>query len=220
MPVWPNKPAKFYLAALRDPDHRVRRQAAAALEVLGEQRAVKPLMRLLRADDDKEVRGNAARALGRLGDLRATQTLIHALEDSDGHVRANATAALAKLGDARAVEPLIALLQDPDENVCYHAVIALGKLGDERAVKPLVKVLRRDSGNLGATIAAVVGQFGSALPLLLEALEHEKKEVRRCAVQALAFSQDHRAREPLRNALNDADPEVRAYAAWALGMLR
>ncbi len=35
MPTWPNRPAEFYLAALADPDSRMRRQACAALETLG-----------------------------------------------------------------------------------------------------------------------------------------------------------------------------------------
>ncbi len=38
-PLWPMRSADAYLAALGDSDKRVRRQAAAALEVLGDKRA-------------------------------------------------------------------------------------------------------------------------------------------------------------------------------------
>ena len=66
MPTWPNKSADFYLNALAHKDSRMRQQAAAALEVLGDRRAVEPLITLLNKDEKPTVRANAARALGLL----------------------------------------------------------------------------------------------------------------------------------------------------------
>jgi HEAT repeat protein len=86
MPTWPNRPAEAYLAALADPDPRVRRQAAAALEVLAERRAVLPLRALL-GDPDAGVRANAARALGRLGDGAIVPALVACLRDAAPAVR-------------------------------------------------------------------------------------------------------------------------------------
>jgi HEAT repeat protein len=61
------KPVEAYIAALDDADSQVRRQAAAALELLGDKGAVAPLLAKLH-DEDAQVRGNVARALGRLRD--------------------------------------------------------------------------------------------------------------------------------------------------------
>ena len=73
--AWPNRSVDAYIDALRASDSRVRRQAAAALEVLGDPRAVEPLIQTLSADEDGDVRWNAARALGKLGQADAVGPL-------------------------------------------------------------------------------------------------------------------------------------------------
>jgi HEAT repeat protein len=70
MPTWPNRPAEHYLAALDDPDPRMRQQACAALEVLREERAVAPLLALLEREEHASVRARAS------GDLTSRATRI------------------------------------------------------------------------------------------------------------------------------------------------
>lgn len=65
------------LAALRDPDANVRREAIIELGALGDTRAVQPCIDALR-DADEEVRRHAACALGNFGDARAVMPLIAA----------------------------------------------------------------------------------------------------------------------------------------------
>ncbi len=80
--------------------------AAQALGIIGDERAVKPLIKALR-DDNEYKRGNlyfknlsnyAADALGEIGDTRAMEPLIKLLEDEDDDVRNAAEEALEKLG--------------------------------------------------------------------------------------------------------------------------
>lgn len=217
MPTWPNRPAEWYLATLAHADSRLRRQAAAALEVLADRRAVEPLITLVGADEHQGVRANAARALGKLGDRRATLPLIQALQDPAWEVRSSAVCALERLGDQRAVLPLLTVLGDPEGDVAYHATRALGKLRDPQAALPLVEMLQEDTQELGPSLVAALGQLGeAAFEPLVETLTHGNSNARSRAAQALAFLRDRRAMKPLQAALSDEDEKVRIYAKWAL----
>jgi HEAT repeat protein len=128
------------IAALADPESRIRYFSAAVLGRLGNVRAIDPLVVTLH-DPNESVRSRAAEALGRLGDTQAIDPLITALTDSDEYVRFNAAEALGRLGDTQAIDLLIAALDSPAWHIRYEATTALGELGDARAVDPLIAVL-------------------------------------------------------------------------------
>ena len=123
MPTWSTKPADAYLAELRAESPRTRRQAAAALEILGDRRAIEPLLGLL-SDEHTGVRANAARALGKLGDELVpglVEALIRVLHAPEGKVRACAAAALWNIGGEDAIEALSVMHEDPHGNVVHFA---------------------------------------------------------------------------------------------------
>ena len=97
------------IAALKDQDEIVRNAAAIALGILGDARAVEPLIPCLK-DQALSVRSSAIQALGKLGDV-AVEPLIACLKDQERFVQESAASALGELGDKRAVEPLIAYLK-------------------------------------------------------------------------------------------------------------
>jgi HEAT repeat protein len=68
---------KQNIAALKDNDWWVRRDAAEALGEIGDARTVEPLIAVLK-DKDRDVRWHAASALGEIGDARAVDPLIAA----------------------------------------------------------------------------------------------------------------------------------------------
>jgi len=119
---------------------KFRQQAAWALGVIGDARAVESLIVVLK-DKDAWVRRVAAEVLGKIG-TPAVEPLIAALKDEDVHVREAATVALGKIGDSRAVEPLITALKDKDPMGRAEAANTLGEIGDARAVEPLVAMLK------------------------------------------------------------------------------
>jgi HEAT repeat protein len=61
--------------ALANANRRVRQHAASALGLVGDTRAVEPLIGLLR-DPDDNVRANATSPLGLIGDVRAAEPLV------------------------------------------------------------------------------------------------------------------------------------------------
>ncbi|GAB4305967.1 MAG: HEAT repeat domain-containing protein [Methanobacteriaceae archaeon] len=90
------------IKAFYDKDWRVQAIVAEALGKIGDEKAVKPLIRALTDKDKIErnryVRGKAAEALGRIGDERAIEPLIDALNEKYIYVRRKAEKALERLG--------------------------------------------------------------------------------------------------------------------------
>ncbi len=133
---WPNKPTEFYLAALSDPDSRTREQAAAALQLLGDLRAVEPLIAVLHTDESGDVRAIAARAAAKLGGARAVEPLMRALRQASGYLDPAINAALAIIGEpARA--PLLTALQDEDATVRARAAGSLYSFRDDEVLAAL-----------------------------------------------------------------------------------
>lgn len=122
--------AAFLVDRLRDPDWRVRRQAAEALGAVGDTLGLEPLMETLAdRDGDWSVRAAAARSLGKLGDPRAVATLIAVLNDMNAHVRHMAVIALGRIGTMEAREALaVAVRSDSDGATRFSAARALREL--------------------------------------------------------------------------------------------
>jgi HEAT repeat protein len=109
--------------------------AAEALGLLGDHRAVEPLLGVL-WDKSLDVRYVAAEALGRLRDERALDPLADLLkahlpyeEDPFPRVCEEAIKALGRLGDRRAIEPLLRVFDSPNEALRREAADALDKVG-------------------------------------------------------------------------------------------
>ncbi len=225
--TWATQPMDVYVAALKDPVWRVRRQAAAALELLGDRQAVPPLVARL-TDDDVRVRETVVRALGRLGGKRAIKPLVRVLGDSDHAVQAQALDALARLNalaqvhDPAAVDALIATLQGPSP-LRPGAAAALGNIGAPRAIGPLVDALRRAAAeypglNMGTAYVVALGSVGlPALPALLDLILDEDSALRAYAALGLVYvSDDKRAIDALQSARHDRNLDVRRNAVWSL----
>jgi len=130
------------LRALRDPDKKVRGQAARALGEIGEP-SVESLI-ILTKDPDWKVRYRAAEALGMIGSIKAVPCLIEALGDPKDHVRYMAAKAIGETGSGNAETALVAHLGDENEFVRRSAAIALGITGGKLACKALKDILIRE----------------------------------------------------------------------------
>ncbi len=115
------------IRTLRDGDSSDRINAARALGLVKDKRAVEPLILALK-DEESEVKWRAARALGELEDKRAVESLIHALQDKSSLVRQMSAITLGRIGDRRAVEPLIQALEDEDSDVRKSAKWSLDNI--------------------------------------------------------------------------------------------
>lgn len=109
--------------------------AAEALGLIGDPRAVGPLVKAL-WDPSLSVRWIAAEALGRVRDPQVVDHLADLLkahlpyeDEPFRRVCEEAIKSLGRLGDMRAVEPLVEALASPVEELRHAAADALDKLG-------------------------------------------------------------------------------------------
>jgi HEAT repeat protein len=124
------------VSALADEHAEVRGQAADALMVIGDVRAVENLSRSMTGDEDTQVRGRAAEALLRIQDqesLDSSDTALQALQDQDSLVRMSVIDTLGTLGNPQGVKPLAFALKDADPMVRLSAVDALRMIGGQEA---------------------------------------------------------------------------------------
>jgi HEAT repeat protein len=123
-----------------DEDAAARREAAAALRVIGGQSPlVAHAFRQALKDASWEVRSEAARALGRVDDPESVEPLLAALEDSSYTVQTSAEHALANLGNL-ALPRLLQIAGGPESPRLVPALHALAEIfGDQ--LKPEVEAL-------------------------------------------------------------------------------
>jgi HEAT repeat protein len=99
--------------------------AAYGLGLIGDPKAVDPLVEGLGRMHDPYVRQAAAEALGAIGDKRAVKPLTKALEDLDVTTCMNAAYALGQIGDSQAVQPLMDKMGHEERFVRRYAGEAL-----------------------------------------------------------------------------------------------
>ena len=165
-----------------------------------ELKAVEPLMKALdNLDEDDSAYPDAVFALGEIGDAKAVDFLIKSLKiglnnwpSSGEEIRSSAALALGRIGDERAIQPLIEAISDEEDEVREIVAEALGEFG-KKAVGPLVKLLDK-----GVTTNMSKDDF-------LETYGYSQ-DVRSTTVEALAYTKDKGAVEPLIKILKDDGP--------------
>ena len=171
------------MRSLNDPEPTIRKKAVNALSNLGENRATREILRLLRTDEDPNVRQISAYSLVRLTNDENRSSIIEGLisalkKDEAGIVREAAAYSVGQLGGEDAEKPLIKIVKDKKESdyVVRTAAQALGDLQSNRAVNELIKLLDRDDPEIRRAAAQSLGKIGdkSAKDQLLKRLEIEK----------------------------------------------
>ncbi len=140
-------------AALGHEDPRVRRHAAEAAGLHGDEKAVPRLIELLK-DDHPPCAWHAALALGRIGHPDASDGLVATLGHGHPGVRGFAAEALGRLGSPTAVRHLLEAADDPDDGVRRRSVWAMGELGGEAALARVHQAL--EDPCLDVRLAALV----------------------------------------------------------------
>ncbi len=173
------------------------------------------------ASKDPWVRSRAALTCGRLRDVEASIYLPVLLRDPDSSVRRAAAFASGISGDRRLLPGLATALSDPDAETAAAAASALGLLGGPEAEAALRAVLAGSTGPRSeAALALYRSKDPAIVPLLAATLETAGAEARRSTAWALARSPRPGSEEALRGLLDDGDPEIAAWAARGLGLLK
>lgn len=182
-------------ALQRDSSPLIRALSARALETCCGEQTLPKLLASLGDEREVAVRKAIIYTLARYRSSRIAPSLIPLLNDKTPEIRGATAFALAEIGDALSLDALLELLQkrqkDEDAFARGQAVRALGRIGNHSAIEVLIKSLLRD----------------------------KSPEVRREAAQALglvAYNQDGKAIETLREASLQTDPYLAGIAQEAL----
>lgn len=211
----------------------VRTRAAEVLGMIGDPRAVEPLVAALRSPNGTLTKYylDAAHALAEIGDVRAVEPLVLASIDDFWAVEE-----LEKIdpnwkecAEARNAVPQIAdRLGSSDEGTRLRAASFLEEVGDARAVERLILALADTRSKVGIAAASALDKIDTqwrtsaaarnAVPLFVGKLGEKDDEAnggaRMGAARALGEIGDSDAIEPLLRAL--AGEEVRVAAVHAL----
>lgn len=177
------------LAALHDPQPRVRREAARALAQLQDPRAVAAMLEDIEASPDL-LEEETIDALGALGDQAAVPALVAALENPRPLLRRAAARALGRIGGSLVIAPL--------EYAVQH--------GDTDVRRAALQGLRQCEAYGSAEIIA--GALGDIHP-----------SVRVAAAEAIGELQLKAAAPALRRSLQRFFDEAEAEVAYALGVV-
>jgi len=174
---------KHLLPLLDDDDSEVRFSALVTLGSLGEQRALKPLLKALK---DEKLKGAAIDALGGVKEPRAARRLIKLLKDKNSYIRMRAAVSLGSIGDKIAIDPLLEMLDIDKEN--QNPIIgALGKLGAVNASPKIMLFLKHANDQTRITAAEALLNIASpsSAAALVDALDDQEYIVRDYAYNAL-----------------------------------
>jgi HEAT repeat protein len=211
-----------WLEMIKAPDVHTRFYAAFSLGYYKPTSDAKPIVLALIAatdDQDRLVKWMAIRSIGRLGPhaAEAVPVLIKFLQTNDRPMRVQSILALYGIGPAAtpAVPALLNELYGKDYDLHLFSAMALARIGPV-----ILPILERDLKTHPFQILQVLSYMGSAagVPLLMEALRMENKEVRMKAMDLIQWRGDAaRPAVPLLvNALSDKDTKTRQEATVAL----
>lgn len=217
----------------REKSWRHKMAVAEVLGAIGDTRAIEPLINLLKSALRERVhlKEEANELIKSIKD--SNLSLSTQMQFRSGSIRIIANESreleigipkiysiLVSIGDST-VAPLLAELKNSDWCARMGAAFVLGIMKEPRAVQPLIDILEMDNeGTQDKENAAVaLGAIGDrrAINTLITTLQNNKKDsVRSAAAMALDLRRCPSAVEPLINALNDQNQEVRNNAATAL----
>ncbi|MCW4032078.1 MAG: HEAT repeat domain-containing protein [Candidatus Bathyarchaeota archaeon] len=134
------KPAvESLIRALENNEYFVRVSVIEQLGRIGDERAVDPLIELLR---DQDLMTLAVEALGRIGDERAVDPLVKLYEE--GHSPKEIVGALESIGDERSMDLFIKILEDTGEEkeMRESAARVLSGYDDKTVIELFIETLK------------------------------------------------------------------------------
>ena len=224
--LWAQQSTDPALGNLKDPNKKIRKEAAADLGVLGKQEAIDVLDEAFRAESDPDVRGEILLSLGKIRDRAGLKTLTRALvSDVSKDVRLQAIDSILRLyipieepGILRRFLGGVKSIFAENEQLVVEPYVGVDKEAKESLSKAL---LDRDS-QVRENAAKALGSLRASdqIPAMDQALSVSNRETRVALVKSLGMIRDEKAGPILLRQLNDRDKEVVRQSAISLGLVK
>ncbi len=203
------------LKELKDADGEKREYIIAALGIIKDPKAIKPLIAILKGSGAR--RYIAARALEGYNDENAMKTLVEALDDKDTGVKRYAAMAIVKSSEKSEflLGELIGLMKSSSVKDKDYALSALGELKDKRAFDV---VHNEVGGKFNAQAIWALGKLRDerAVDAVVGQLKNTDWHIRVAAARSLGSIHSEKAIPALKAIIGDENVFVREWAARAL----
>lgn len=184
------------IRSLNRKNSSIRKSAAMALGSLGDQKAIKPLTKLL-YDIDTSVRIEAICAIGKL-DNTIIEPFIPLLKDTDDQIRAAAIVALGKQKNQRVIPIIGSALKDKSHHIRGIAAKTLGNIGEAEAISFLRESLKDSNEEVKSLSFESLGKIGPpAFEVILAEIKNDQGFINQKAIEILGTMGDKRAIKPL-----------------------
>lgn len=196
-------------------------KAAEALGIIGDRRAVIPLIRTLDFNIPV-VSVRSAEALGKIGDNMAFEPLLKLLKKDDPDLGRTTLEAIGKLGLMEALPVILGELKSPDPEMRLIAVKCLENLVHKKSIEPLKDIIIKDKNYEIKKIAIkALGKIEDPEPVLflMNLLDTSPEELHESILEGLGERGDKRACPVIIKSLESDYPEIRFQAARVLGKI-
>ena len=169
------------LLQLNVPDNFIRKFSVKALGEIKDEKAIKPLLKVLRKDKEPDIRQIALNSLRKFDltpeiEKNLKDTLA---KDENPMVRALAVQAMASYLDITFIDVLInAMFEDEAIDVRQSAIMALGKLKDPGALEHLYEIFKTEEGLLKEEAIVAIENID---PNYIKAWRDEQQEIKKTA---------------------------------------
>lgn len=134
--------------------------------------------------------------------------------------RSEAAEKLGMMMSPRAARELIPLLEDPIPEVRMRAAKALGRLQTRTSIRPLIETLRDPSRWSALRVADIISGMGvETADELVATYDSLPGKAKVAVVDCLGRAKSLKAARLMIHLLSDPDPDIRARAAHAMGLL-
>jgi HEAT repeat protein len=199
-------PLNLQISLSKDDNAGIRVIAANILGKLGDTKATKVLIELLK-DENALVRNAAEFALNELSELTKNENIIVSHKEKSNE---SLQSHLDKNADKSLIKPLIESLKNPDPNIRLSAIDTLGELGATEAVKPLIELLKDSNSSIRNKAVLALAELGKteAIKPLIKLLQDSDKSVSFSTIFALSQLGATEAIDPLEELLIDLIKET------------
>lgn len=137
---------KDLVPLLKSPEKNVREGVLSAIQSLGGDASLTPVLISALTDPDPSTRSRAISALGDIRDARAVPSLITIVQDKNESpgFRQYAARALGKIGSPEAIPALSALTEESDKTLRMVTYEALGRIKNKAVIPVLIHALRTE----------------------------------------------------------------------------
>ncbi len=203
---------------------RVRDLVTMNLWMLGDPRAIAPLIEVVTTTKEAAFQKNAIEALGLLKARQAIQPIAHVFFTAQHYdLRFACAQAIGQAGGADAYRVLVQAIQLGNFDLQHAAILGMGEFtpSAEFDLSPLIAMLQENNTSLRSASVVALGNLrdARASPALTTALDDPEVAVEKYAIWALGKIGDPRVRHALENKLRSENEVIRHEAREALEKL-